>query len=133
MAIKASIAMLLLRILVDATHRIILWATLVITEIYSAFFFLLFIFQCWPITHFWEGSAGQSGHCIDSTVTVGATYGYSAIICIGDWVFSLLPCIVVWHLQLRTRERILVGITLAISAMFVPYTRLFIQTQPLSR
>ena len=66
---------------------------------------------------FWLRFAGGNGYCIDSSVTVGATYGYSAIICIGDWIFSILPCIVVWHLQLKKRERVLVGITLAISAV----------------
>ena len=44
MAVKASIAIMLLRLVVKPAHRYIVWASIVLTEVYSLAFFLLFIF-----------------------------------------------------------------------------------------
>lgn len=118
MAIKASIALMLLRLLVDATQRAILLVVLVVTELYSAAFFLLFIFQCSPVSYFWTRFAGAEGFCLNTAAVTGAVYAYSAIMCFGDWTFSILPFIIVWKLeQLPKREKAMVGIILAMSAM----------------
>ncbi|KAK8065487.1 hypothetical protein PG997_012234 [Apiospora hydei] len=53
MAIKASIAIFLSRICVERIHKIIIWSILALTEIYSLFFFLLFVLQCRPTALFW--------------------------------------------------------------------------------
>ena len=117
MAIKASIAMMLLRILVARAHRIILYITLFGYELYSLAFFLVSIFQCWPVTNFWLRFAKVPGKCVDPSVVVNAVYAYSAIACLSDWVFSILPFIVVMGLNVRMRDRFMVAIVLAMSAV----------------
>jgi len=117
MAIKGSIAMMLLRILVAKTHRVILYTTLICYELYSLAFFLIFVFQCWPISNFWLRFANVPGRCVDTSVTVNATYAYSAVACASDWVFSILPFIVVMGLNMKARDRFMVGIVLAMSAV----------------
>ena len=117
MAIKASIAVMLLRLTVNATQRIILWVVLLITELYAMVFFFLFIFQCRPSSYFWTQFTGGSGSCIDPTITVNAVYVYSAITCVGDWVFATLPFFLVWKLQINTRAKIQVALILAMGAM----------------
>ena len=116
-AIKGSIGMMLLRILIAKSHRMILYITLGAYELYSLAFFLIFVFQCWPISNFWLQFANVPGHCVDTTVTVNATYGYSAIACVSDWIFSILPFIVVMGLNMKARDRFMVGIVLAMSAV----------------
>lgn len=119
MAIKASIAIMLLRLSVRPAHKTILWITIIITELYSAFFFFLFIFQCIPSSFFWErfipGASG--GRCLDTSIIVGATYGYSAVTCVGDFVFSMLPVLLVWSLQMGRKEKGAVVLILAMGAM----------------
>ena len=110
MAIKASIAVMLLRLTVNATQRIILWVVLFITELYATVFFFLFIFQCRPSSYFWTQFTGGSGSCIDPTITVNAVYVYSAITCVGDWVLATLPFFLVWKLQINVRAKILVAL-----------------------
>ena len=115
--LKMSIGIFLLRIAVERTHRIILWISLLAIQVYSVFFFLLFTFQCWPISHFWEQFRGGKGRCIQSTITVGSFYGYSALSCVTDWTLSIVPIFVVKGLQMNKRKKITVGIILAFCAI----------------
>ena len=88
MAIKASIALFLLRLCVHKYHRAVVWAVTAITEVYSLFFFLLFVLQCRPTALFWLRYTADppAGQCLDAVVVSNAFYGYSAI------KQSLNPC-----------------------------------------
>jgi hypothetical protein len=105
MAIKASIGVMLLRLAVSKTHRWIIYTSLAITEIYSCVFFFIFVFQCNPSSYFWTITTGGRGSCIDPQVIVGAFYGYTAIACITDWTFAILPAFLVMGLQMGSREK----------------------------
>ena len=117
MAIKASIAVMLLRLTIIKVHRIIIWVTILVTELYSAFFFFLFVFQCQPSSYFWTQYTGGKGSCINPMITVRVTYVYSALICIGDWTLAILPFFLVWKLQMKPRAKLLVALILATGAM----------------
>lgn len=117
MAIKASIALMLLRLSVLSIHKRILWVTFVIVEVYSAFFFFIFVFQCLPTEFFWTRYTGGTGSCLDTSIVVAATYGYSAISCVGDLIFALLPVSLVWSLQMGGKEKVAVIAVLALGAM----------------
>lgn len=117
MAIKASIAVMLYRLSARPAHRLILWITTVTTELYSLFFFFIFIFQCSPSNYFWTRFTGSTGSCLDTSIVVGATYGYSAVTCAGDLVYSILPVFLVWSLQIGRKEKAAVVLILAMGAM----------------
>jgi hypothetical protein len=116
MALKFSIAVFLLRIPVARVHKIIIWATVATIEIYGAFFFL-FVLQCRPSAYFWTQYTGGKGTCINPTVTVDATYVYSAISCAADWTLAIIPVFLVWNLQMNPRTKLVVAIILAVGAM----------------
>ncbi|KAH7125843.1 hypothetical protein EDB81DRAFT_764939 [Dactylonectria macrodidyma] len=120
MAIKASIAIFLLRICVHKSHKITIYIVTAVTEIYSLFFFLLFVVQCRPTALFWLRYTANppSGSCMDAIVVSNAFYGYSAISCWSDWTFSILPMFLVWKLQMNTRVKISVVLILAAGAMY---------------
>ncbi|KXJ89532.1 hypothetical protein Micbo1qcDRAFT_213023 [Microdochium bolleyi] len=115
MAIKASIALFLLRICITKTHRIVIWTCLIVTEVYSFFFFLLFILQCRPTSLFWlqYTPTPPAGSCLAPEVVAYSFYAYSAISCAVDWTFSILPIFLVWNLQMNTRVKISVVCILA--------------------
>lgn len=117
MAIKASIAIMLLRLSVRRIHKHILWVTFVITELYSAAFFFVFIFQCSPSEYFWTRLTGGEGSCLDTSIIVAVTYGYSAVTCAGDLVFSILPALLVWSLQMGRKEKTAVILILSMGAI----------------
>jgi hypothetical protein len=117
MAIKASLAIMLLRLAVDRTHRIIIWITIIVTELFSAAFFFVFIFQCTPSSYFWTQYTGAKGSCINPMVIVYSTYVYSALICVGDWTLAIVPYFIVRNLQMRPRAKVLVAVILAMGAI----------------
>lgn len=119
MAIKASIAIFLLRICIEKTQRFIIWLVVGITEVYSLFFFLLFVLQCRPTSLFWLRATENppAGSCLDASVVSNAFYGYSAISCLTDWTYSVLPMFVVWKLQMEWRVKVSVVLVLAAGAM----------------
>lgn len=117
MAIKGSIAVMLLRLAVDPVHRIIVWTTLAVTEIFSAGFLLFFIFQCWPSQFFYTRYTNGTGSCVNPDITIALVYVYSAVICVADWVFAILPCVLVWNLQMPRTQKFFVGLILAMGAM----------------
>ena len=117
MALKASIGIFLLRIAVSRTHRIILWTTLIVVETYSVYFSLVFTFQCWPVSHFWNQYRGSRGHCVSSNLTVTSFYVYSAISCVADWIFSILPMFITFSLQMNYRQKVIVAVILSFAAV----------------
>jgi hypothetical protein len=58
MFLKLSIGLMLLRLAVERTHRIIIYITLAFLEIYGAAYFLLFVLQCRPSAYFWTRYTG---------------------------------------------------------------------------
>ena len=95
MALKFSIAIFLLRIAVAKTHKVIIWTCVAVIELYSAFYFFLFVLQCRPSAYFWTQYTGGKGSCINPKITVDATYVYSAISCATDWTLGIIPVFLV--------------------------------------
>jgi len=117
MALRLSIGVQLLRIAVSRTHKLIIWITVVIFQVCSLAFFLLFVMQCLPSKYFWERYTGGTGTCINPEITVNATYAYSAVSCATDWILGLLPISLVWHLQMTPRTKLMVAAILAMGAV----------------
>jgi hypothetical protein len=98
-------------------HRIILWVSLISIQLYSVFFFFIFTFQCWPVSQFWGQIRGEKGTCMNPQIVVATFYGYSALSCVTDWTFSIVPIFIVLGLQMSQRKKITVGFLLAFCAM----------------
>lgn len=108
---------MLLRIAAKETHKIIIWVTIAVVEIYGAFYFFLFVLQCRPSAYFWTQYTGGKGTCINPKVTVDATYAYSAVSCAVDWTLGILPIFMVWNLKMNPRTKLSVALILAMGAM----------------
>lgn len=125
MALKFSIGVMLIRIAVARTHKVIIWAVVVVVEIYGAFYFFLFVLQCRPSAYFWTQYTGGKGSCINPKITVDATYGYSAISCWADWTLAIIPIFIVWRLQMNSRTKVALTFILAMAAVYVSPQILF--------
>ncbi|KUJ17169.1 uncharacterized protein LY89DRAFT_73041 [Mollisia scopiformis] len=117
MCLKFSIGVMLLRITVARTHKIIIWTVVVVLEVYGAFYFFLFVLQCRPSAYFWTRYTGGKGTCIDPTITVDATYVYSAVSCWADWTLAIIPVFIVWNLQMNIRTKVGLSFILAMAAV----------------
>ena len=117
MMLKFSIGAFLLRLCVSPVQRATLWFVMGTSGIVCAYFFFVLIFQCWPVSYFWEQYTGMEGSCIDVNIITASAYAYSAMSCCTDWTHCILPTYMVWNLQMRRRVKITVCFILSISVM----------------
>jgi hypothetical protein len=117
MFLKFSIGLFLLRIAVTRTQKTIIWLVMIVTATISLYFFFLFVFQCWPVSFFWEQYTGLQGSCINPDIITVSTYVYSAVSCCTDWTLCILPGFMVWNLQMNPRTKLSVSVILALSAV----------------
>jgi hypothetical protein len=97
----------------------ILWMVITILEGFSFFFFFLFILQCRPSPYFWTQYTGGEGTCINPDLLVAITYTYSAIACLTDWLYAIMPAFILWNLKMDTRTKVSVGVLMALGARYV--------------
>jgi hypothetical protein len=118
MAVKLSIALMLLRIVVEERHKRLIYIVTGVVEVYSVLFFIGFLCQCIPASYFWTRYHGDNGgHCVNPKLTIIATYIYSLITVVFDWTMALLPWFVTRKLQLDFRTRLMVAVVLSLASM----------------
>ncbi|KAL2267870.1 hypothetical protein VTJ83DRAFT_5147 [Remersonia thermophila] len=102
---KMSIAYFFSRITIRKVHRYILIATTVITIISSFSFFFACIFQCWPVSYFWDKRT-QSGKCIPDRIIIALATLISAINLLTDATFALMPAWIVSRLNMKLKSKL---------------------------
>lgn len=100
---KMSIGFFLLRITTRRLHSWIIYMAMMFTVLAGVVFFFVTLFQCHPISFFWNKS--QPGSCIDVNIVIALAYLYSAFSVISDLTFAILPAFLVWNLQLRKKTK----------------------------
>ena len=103
-ASKISIGYFLLRITIRRRDIWAIYSVMAITVLTGLVFFFVTLFQCWPISFFWNKS--QSGHCVDPEVIMALTYLYSAFSVICDFTFALLPLVLIYRLNMDKKSKI---------------------------
>ncbi|KAF6804786.1 integral membrane protein [Colletotrichum sojae] len=101
---KMSIAYFLLRIATRKIHIWIIYTAMLFTVLAGFVFFLVTLFQCMPVSYFWNKDL--DGKCIDVNVVIALAYLYSAFSVISDLTFAILPGFLVWGLQLKRRAKL---------------------------
>ncbi|ROW07684.1 hypothetical protein VMCG_03577 [Cytospora schulzeri] len=99
--IKSSICLTMLRIITERKFRIILWVSMGASVATAMIGFAAVVALCNPIEEYWDPSVG--GWCAPIDIITGISYLISAMSVITDWTCSLLPCVVVWNLQMQPR------------------------------
>ncbi|KAF4500543.1 integral membrane PTH11 [Fusarium agapanthi] len=100
---KLSIGYFLLRVTTEKIQRWIIYLAMFLTALSCGIFFFVTLFQCHPISYFWNKD--QDGKCIDPSVVIGLAALYSVFAVGSDLVFALLPGWIVWNLQLHKRTK----------------------------
>lgn len=118
MAVKLSIGVMLLRLVVERSHKMAIYITVGVAELYSLAFFIIFLVQCTPPKFFWTRYQGDTdGTCFKTSIIVNVFYGYSAIVCVVDWTLALLPWFLVRSLQMNSRTKLMVAFVLGMGSM----------------
>lgn len=120
----------MLRIITEKHLRIILWISLVASVASAMVGFISVVALCKPIQIYWDPAA--EGWCAPMTIVTGMSYLVSAMSVVTDWTCSLLPCYVVWNLQMQPRLKASVCAVLALGIVAsaativrLPYLRFY--------
>lgn len=112
---KISIGYFLLRIPNRRIDVYIIYTVMVITILTGIIFFFLTIFQCKPVSFFWNKN--QEGSCISIDIIIIFTYLYSVFSVICDFTFALLPIAIVWKLKMNMRSKLILVPILAMACV----------------
>jgi hypothetical protein len=115
--IKCSIAVTLLRI-ADSRRRFTwtIWCIMTATAVSAVIFIIGVANICHPITTLWgETTTGSCNLKLDSDVS----FFFSAIEITTDWSLAVLPAILLWNIQMKTRVKISVALILGLAALYV--------------
>ncbi|KAF7861381.1 hypothetical protein EAF04_007946 [Stromatinia cepivora] len=116
-AIKTSISLFYLRILISPWQRFSVKCIMWIVIIFGFSYLCCATVQCWPIKFIWERYATTSsvgtGSCLPKEVVLGGTYLHSTISAGSDWALALLPIVMIWNVQMQMGLRFIIwGIVL---------------------
>jgi hypothetical protein len=78
---------------------------------------LLVIFQCKPISYWWDLDPTHSGTCLSASLVMNFTYVVSALNSFADWTFGLLPILIVKDLQMKRRVKVIVSTIIGLAAI----------------
>jgi hypothetical protein len=109
---KIAIALALLRLAVRRLHRFILWAVCAVVVVIGLVFWLVLLFDCWPVEYFWEQTdIFKQGKCISTEILLIIAYCYSSLTIVCDITLGILPACLIWCLQMSRRTKLaLVGV-----------------------
>ncbi|KAH6954686.1 hypothetical protein DER45DRAFT_314566 [Fusarium avenaceum] len=100
---KLSIGYFLLRVSNNKLQRWTIYIAMFSTALSGAIFFFVTLFQCHPISFFWDKE--QDGTCVKPDIIIALATLYSVFAVISDFIFALLPGIIVWNLQLHKKTK----------------------------
>lgn len=109
---------MLLRITVSQAHIAALYVAMALNIIAGGIFFFLTLFQCSPVSHFWH-RLDQPGKCLEINIIIDLAYLCSAVAAFTDFLIGLLPALIIQHLQMSRRNKILAGGIMSLGCMLV--------------
>ncbi|XRM42309.1 putative cation-transporting ATPase 1 [Aspergillus tubingensis] len=112
---KVSIALALLRLSVHTYQRITLWIVMGASICVSLVFWFFMLFQCHPVSKFWERTG--PGNCMNTDTLIRVAYVYSGICAVCDFALGLLPIDLVRQLQTTLKTKIALGATLSLGCV----------------
>ncbi|KAI1173288.1 hypothetical protein F4777DRAFT_581075 [Nemania sp. FL0916] len=101
--VKASIALVLLRIEIRKPIRIFIIIIAINNSLWALGVALLYFFQCHPLSLLW--GVGE-GTCLPWQPIANTLIASSTVDIITQWLLSLLPIVMLWNLQMSTRDKI---------------------------
>jgi hypothetical protein len=116
---KIAIALALLRLAVKRVYRIMLWTIIAVVIAIGLVFWLVLLFDCQPISYFWERvTLVAHGKCLSTDVLLIIAYLYSGFTIVCDFALGILPACLIWGLQMTQRTKAALAGILSLGAMY---------------
>ncbi|KAF9694973.1 hypothetical protein EKO04_006862 [Ascochyta lentis] len=114
---KIAIGLFLLRITIVPIHIWIIRFIMAVAAVVGVAYTLLVIFQCKPISYWWDLDPTHTGTCLSASLVMNFTYVVSALNSFADWTFGILPIFVVKDLQMKRRVKVIVSGIIGLAAI----------------
>ncbi|KAF2737005.1 hypothetical protein EJ04DRAFT_488685 [Polyplosphaeria fusca] len=114
--LKISLGIFYMRVAVQNWHIWCIKLLMIGTVVFGSIYFFLVMFQCIPVSEFWNNHPASS-RCIPKAPTTGISYALGALNASADWGFGLLPFFIVWSLQMNVKTKMLVAGILAFASI----------------
>ncbi|KAI4731362.1 hypothetical protein E4T49_01066 [Aureobasidium sp. EXF-10728] len=115
--LKISIGLFFLRIANNKWHILIIKAIMYASAVLGVTYFSIVLFQCHPISFWWDLNPNHHGHCLSASVMADTSYVVSALNSCADWVFGILPIFIVKDLQMHRHQKAVVAVILGFAAV----------------
>lgn len=103
-AVKLSILAFYLRLFPGKIMRRLIWATIGVIVSFIIIYGLITVFQCYPISHYWRGWAGETeGHCLNMNAMAWANAASNILL--DMWMLGL-PLPPLKKMQLHWKKRV---------------------------
>ncbi|KAI1866826.1 hypothetical protein JX265_001199 [Neoarthrinium moseri] len=112
--IKNSICITLLRISVKGAHRWAIYVTIGVSTMVFLVALIGLITVCRPIQAQWEAG---SGFCGPRSVTMALNYVISAGAIATDWACAVIPVLILWKAQMKSKSKVSIGIVLGLGSL----------------
>ncbi|THY49561.1 integral membrane protein [Aureobasidium pullulans] len=115
--LKVAVGLFLERITQNKMHILIIRIMMAATMLIGTIYLLVALFQCTPISFYWDFSENAKGHCISPMVLVVISYIASVLNGAADFFFGILPIFIVKDLNMRRNTKIVVAAILGFAAI----------------
>jgi hypothetical protein len=115
--LKIAVGFFLLRITIVKIHIWIIRTIMIIAAFLGTAYTFLVIFQCSPISVWWDLDPDHNGTCLSASLVVIFTYVVSGLNSFADWTFGILPIFIVKDLQMKKRAKVIVSGVIGLAAM----------------
>ncbi|KAH8731556.1 hypothetical protein GQ44DRAFT_604113 [Phaeosphaeriaceae sp. PMI808] len=115
--LKIAVGLFLLRITIVPIHIWIIRIIMVIAAFLGVAYTSVVIFQCNPVSYWWDLDPTHSGKCLSASLVMIFTFVVSGLNSFADWTFGLLPIFIVKDLQMKRRAKILVSSIIGLAAI----------------
>lgn len=115
--LKIAVGLFLLRITIVPLHVWIIRLIMMVAAFLGVAYTLLVLFQCNPISAWWDLDPNNQGTCLSASLVMIFTFVVSGLNSFADWTFGILPIFIVKDLQMKTRAKVLVSSIIGLAAM----------------
>lgn len=115
--LKITVGFFLLRITIVPIHIWIIRIIMAVSAVVGVAYTSVVIFQCNPVSFWWDLNPNHTGTCLSSTLVTNFTFVVSGLNAFADWTFALLPVLIVKDLHMRMRMKVVVASVIALAAM----------------
>lgn len=115
--LKIAVGLFFLRITKIPIHVWIVRIIMIVSAMVGTGYTFLVMFQCKPISFWWNLDPNAKGKCLSPLMVTNLTYSVSALNSFADWTFGILPIFIVKDLQMKRRVKVVVASIIALAAI----------------